>query len=492
MKLKKISTAFVLGGIVMGLSACQTNPSADSAKAIAAQAMDSKNVESKSHVSQSGVYSFMLNNGMKVLVKPDHRSPVAVSQVWYKVGGSYESAGVTGVSHALEHMMFKGTKKLKPGEFSEIIAANGGSENAFTGKDYTAYFQRISSDRLELCLRNEADRMRNLQLSEDEFKKEIEVIKEERRSRTDDNPSALTYERFNAAAFINSSYQQPIIGWMEDLDSMQLSDLSAWYKTWYAPNNATLVVAGDVDPQQVKTWAEKYFGVLKPSDITPPKPRREVAQMGERRITVKLPAKVPYLLMGYKVPVLKTRLKEQKDTTDIYALEVLAGVLDGGQSSRLSRRLVREKEIASSAGAGYDPYARQQTLFLFDGSPRAGHTVKELEMAIKEQIKNIQNTPPSAQELERVKAQVMASSVYEKDSVFYQAMQLGTLETVGVGWQKKDEYLKKIQQVTAQQVQAVAKQYLTDDSLTVAVLDPQPIDATKQRVDRAAGGRHGQ
>ena len=318
------------------------------------------------------------------------------------------------------------------------------------------------------------------------------MIKEERRSRTDDNPSALTYERFNAAAFINSSYQQPIIGWMEDLDSMQLSDLSAWYKTWYAPNNATLVVAGDVDPQQVKAWAKKYFGVLKPSAITPPKPRREVDQMGERRITVKLPAKVPYLLMGYKVPVLKTRLKEQKDTTDIYALEVLAGVLDGGQSSRLSRRLVRETEIASSAGAGYDPYARQQTLFLFDGSPRAGHTVKELEMAIKEQIKNIQNTPPSAPELERVKAQVMASSVYEKDSVFYQAMQLGTLETVGVGWQKKEEYLKKIQQVTALQVQAVAKKYLTDDSLTVAVLDPQPIDATKQRVDRAAGGRHGQ
>jgi len=492
MNLKKISTAIVLNAILMVLVACQSNPTSQSANAIVEQAGESKNTGPESQASESGVYSFMLSNGMKVLVKPDHRSPVAVSQVWYKVGGSYEFAGVTGVSHALEHMMFKGTKKLKPGEFSEIIAANGGSENAFTGKDYTAYFQRISSDRLELCLRNEADRMRNLQLSEDEFKKEIEVIKEERRSRTDDNPSALTYERFNAAAFINSSYQQPIIGWMEDLDSMQLSDLSDWYQTWYAPNNATLVVAGDVDPQQVKAWAEKYFGVLKPSKITPPKPRREVAQKGERRIIVKVPAKVPYLLMGYKVPVLKTLLKEQKDTADIYALEVLAGVLDGGQSSRLSHQLVREKEIASSAGAGYDPYARQQTLFLFDGSPRAGHTVEELEMAIKEQIKNIQTTAPSAQELDRVKAQVMASSVYEKDSVFYQAMQLGTLETVGVGWQKKDEYLKKIQQVTAQQVQAVAKKYLTDDGLTVAVLDPQPIDATKQGVHRAAGGRHGQ
>lgn len=476
MILKKYSALVVFSGLMLGLSACQTNPG------------KSTQTELKSSVSESGVHSFMLKNGMKVLVKPDHRSPVAVSQVWYKVGSSYEYDGVTGVSHALEHMMFKGTKNLEPGEFSEIIAANGGSENAFTGQDYTAYFQRISSDRLELCLEHEADRMRNLQLNEAEFKKEIEVIKEERRSRTEDKPTSLTYERFNAAAFINSSYQQPIIGWMEDLDSMELEDLSQWYKTWYAPNNATLVVAGDVDPQQIKTWAEKYFGVLVTSDIKPPKPRREVKQMGERRITVKVPAKVPYLLMGYKAPVMNTA----KDEKDIYALEVLAGVLDGGDSSRLSQRLVREAEIATSAGAGYDPYARQQTLFLFDGMPRAGHSVKELEAAIKKQISEIQNKAPSVQELNRVKAQVMASSVYEKDSVFYQAMQLGTLETVGVGWQKKDEYLKNIQLVTAEQVQAVAKKYLQDDNLTVATLDPQSTDVTKQKkIKAAAGGRHG-
>lgn len=488
MILKKYSRLLPLTGLIYALSACQTNPQIESANSVA----KTEPASQQNKVSESGVYSFMLSNGMKVLVKPDHRSPVAVSQVWYKVGGSYEYDGVTGVSHALEHMMFKGTKNLKPGEFSEIIAANGGSENAFTGKDYTAYFQRISSDRLELCLEHEADRMRNLQLSEEEFKKEIEVIKEERRSRTDDKPTSLTYERFNAAAFINSSYQQPIIGWMEDLHSMNLADLSQWYKTWYAPNNATLVIAGDVDPQQIKIWAEKYFGVLTPSNITPPKPRREVEQMGERRITVKLPAKVPYLLMGYKVPVLKTLMDQSADESDVYALEVLAGVLDGGDSSRLSQRLVRESEIATSAGAGYDLYSRQQTLFLFDGTPREGHSIVELEAAIKKQIADIQNKPPSEKELDRVKAQVMASSVYEKDSVFYQAMQLGTLETVGVGWQKKDEYLKNIQQVTAQQVQAVAKKYLQDDALTVAVLDPQPIETNKQKVgQRAAGGQRG-
>ena len=479
----KVGAYTLLSACVMVLSACQTGTT----KSAMPSDGDKSAELSQSVVSDSGVHTFMLDNGLKILVQPDHRSPVAVSQIWYKVGGSYEYAGITGVSHALEHMMFKGTTNLKPGEFSEIIAANGGSENAFTGKDYTAYFQRIASDRLELCLKNEADRMRNLQLNEAEFKKEIEVIKEERRTRTDDSPTSLTYEQFNAAAFVNSSYQQPIIGWMDDLDNMQLKDLSQWYQTWYAPNNATLVVAGDVDPQQVYQWARQYFGVLKPSVIEPPKPRREVTQMGLRRVTVKAPAKVPYLLMGYKVPVLNSA----ENDWEIYALEVLAGVLDGGNSSRLSQQLVRQSEIATSAGAGYDPYARQQTLFLFDGVPRAGKSVGELETAIKNQISRIQQTAPTEAELDRVKAQVMAASVYEKDSVFYQAMQLGSLETVGLGWQKKDEYMKKIQQVTAQQVQAVAKKYLIDDSLTVAILDPQPIDKTSQRKPAAAGGRHG-
>jgi len=473
--IKKIRVIAALAGAVTIVVGCQ--------------AQHSKPLKENT-VSKSGVHTFMLDNGMKILVKPDHRSPVAVSQVWYKVGGSYEYAGVTGVSHALEHMMFKGTENLKPGEFSEIIAANGGSENAFTGKDYTAYFQRISSDRLELCLKHEADRMRNLQMDESEFKKEIEVIKEERRTRTDDKPTSLTYERFNAAAFINSSYQQPIIGWMQDLDSMKLKDLSEWYATWYAPNNATLVVAGDVEPLQIYKWAKQYFGPLKPSVIEEPKPRKEVAQMGERRITVKAPAKVPYLLMGYKAPVLKT----SDDESEVYALEVLAGVLDGGNSSRLSQQLIRQSEIATSAGAGYNPYARHQTLFLFDGTPRAGHSIEELEEAIKKQITKIQNTPPSINELDRVKAQVMASSVYEKDSAFYQAMQLGTLETVGLGWQKKDEYLANIQKVTAEQVQAVAKKYLQDDRLTVAILKPQAIEVKKRRTQpryKSSGGRHG-
>lgn len=473
--LKRISLAVCVAGSVLALAACQPN--------------SLRPDQSVEVMPENGVFSYQLDNGMKVLVQPDHRSPVVVSQVWYKVGGSYEYPGITGVSHALEHMMFKGTENLAPGEFSAIIAANGGSENAFTGKDYTAYFQRIASDRLELCLKHEADRMRNLQLSEAEFKKEIEVIKEERRTRTDDNPTALTYEQFNATAFMNAAYQQPIIGWMDDLHNMQLSDLSDWYKTWYAPNNATLVVAGDVQPQQVLRWAKQYFGPLKPSQIKTPKPRNEVVQLGERRLNVKAPAKVPYLLMGYKVPVLNTAEAEW----EVYALEVLAGVLDGGDSSRLSRSLVRQHEIAASVGAGYNPYARQQTLFLFDAAPRDGHTLSELELAIKAEIKKLQQQAPDSNELERVKAQVMAADVYEKDSVFYQAMQLGTLETVGLGWQRKAEYLQKIQQVTAQQVQQVAQKYLRDDQLTVAMLQPQPIESAgaTPRAGATAGGRHG-
>ena len=432
------------------------------------------------------VQSFVLDNGMKILVQEDHRSPVVVSQVWYKVGGSYEYAGITGVSHALEHMMFKGTAKHKAGEFSDIIAANGGSENAFTSKDYTAYFQRIASDRLELCLELEADRMRNLILDEGEFKKEIEVIKEERRMRTDDKPTSLTYERFNAVAYLNSSYHQPIIGWMQDLNTMTIDDLRQWYQTWYAPNNATLVISGDVDSKQVFQLAEKYFAPLKPSIIPPLKSRLEVKQQGERRITVKAPAKVPYLIMGYKAPVLNT----VEDEWEAYALEVLAGVLDGGDSSRLTSELVRNKEIASSAGAGYDMYSRQSSLFLLEGTPTKKSSMKKLEQSLIKEIEKIKKQAPSQDELDRVKAQVMASAVYEQDSSFYQAMQLGTLETVGLGWQRKQEYLKKIQSVTPEQVQAVAKKYLINDQLTVAVLDPLPIES--RRVSAPKGGsRHG-
>lgn len=420
---------------------------------------------------ESKVAEHILGNGLKVLVKEDHRSPVVVSQVWYKVGSSYEPGGITGLSHMLEHMMFKGTDKHPAGEFSRIIAENGGDENAFTGSDYTAYFQTMAASKLPVSFELEADRMRGLHLIADELKKEREVVTEERRMRTDDNPQAKLNEHFMALAYTNSPYKNPIIGWPADIANYSVEDLQAWYQRWYAPNNATLVVVGDVQPKAVFELAEKYFGPLKPSEIKPLKPQTEVEQLGVRKMTIKLPAKLPYLVLGYKVPSL-TNVEQEWEA---YALEVLAGVLDGGSSARLSSRLVRGKQLAVSAGAGYNLTSRLPTLFELEATPAEGKTVWELESALKNEISELQTALISPEELQRIKAQVLAGAVYERDSNFYQAMQLGTLETVGLGWKKVDEYVDKVNKVTAQQVRDVARKYLLDDHLSVAYLEPQPI-----------------
>ena len=443
-------------------------------------------LQAKHREGVSDVRQYELDNGMKILVKEDHRAPVVVSQVWYKVGSSYEYNGITGVSHVLEHMMFKGTKTLGPNEFSKIIAANGGRENAFTGKDYTAYFQRLHKDRLEVSMRLEADRMQNLSLREEDFVKEVNVVKEERRLRTEDKPTSLTYEQFTATAFQSSPYHHPIIGWMEDLDSMRLEDLQAWYERWYSPSNATLVIIGDVEADQVYRMAKKYFGPIPGSKIKPLKPQRETKQRGERRLKVRAQAEVPYLLMGYKVPVLLTA----KDPNEVYALEVMAGILDGGNSARLAKDLVRGTQIAVSAGAGYDMYDRIDNLFLFDGRPSTGNSIEVLEEALREQIARLQTTLATQDELDRIKAQVVAAKVYELDSVFYQGMQIGTLETVGLDHTRLDEYVARVRAVTPAQVQAVAKKYLIDEGLTVAILDPINDKKENNKATAAKGVEH--
>lgn len=436
--------------------------------------------------SESPVTEFHLDNGLHVLIREDHRAPVVVSQIWYKVGGSYEYGGVTGVSHVLEHMMFQGTEKIGPGEFSEIIAANGGRENAFTGIDYTAYFQTLASDRLEIALELEADRMANLQLQEEKFSREIQVVMEERRMRTEDRPTAQLYEQFNAAAWLNHPYHNPIIGWMSDLEAMEVTDLADWYQRWYMPNNATLVIVGDVDPDTVRNMVENHFGKISAGELKPPKIQQEVAQRGERRITVKLPAQLPHLIMGYHVP----QLTAGDDAWQAYALDVLVGILDGGSSARLARELQRGSEIAASASAGYRSVMRAPGLLTLDGTPANGHSIEELETALREQIQRLIDEPVSAEELTRVQAQVVAQTVYARDSVFYQGMQLGMLETVGLSWELLDEYVDRIKAVTADQVQQVARQYLQPDLLTVAVLDPQPIDPKAVRKPAPVGLRH--
>jgi zinc protease len=412
-----------------------------------------------------------LGNGLKILVKPDHRAPILTSQIWYRIGSSYEHGGITGISHVLEHMMFQGTARFAPNEFSRIVAANGGDENAFTDRDYTAYYQNLASDRLEIAFELESERMRNLTLGQAEFTKELEVVKEERRMRTDDDPQSLTYERFTAVAYDVSPYRNPVIGWPGDLEQMRVEDLRDWYRLWYAPNNAILVVAGDVDPEQVFALAEKHFGPLKAETVAPPKMLREPEQIGEKRLRVKAPAKEPYLLMGYKVPAIADAAKPWEP----YALEILASILDGGDSARLARELVRGSQIAASTGASYSAFERLPGLFLFDGVPAKGHGVEDVEQALRAQIARLQSERVSDSELERVRTQVIAAKVYEQDELFYQAMQLGQLEAIGLDWRLADAYVDNLSAVTPEQIQAVATQYLNSDRLTVAVLDPQPL-----------------
>lgn len=422
-------------------------------------------------------YETTLKNGLRVIVKEDRRAPTAVHMVWYRAGAMDEKDGTSGVAHVLEHMMFKGTKTLKPGEFNKRVAEAGGRDNAFTSLDYTAYFQVVPKTALPEMMRLEADRMANLQLKPEEFASEIQVVMEERRLRTDDNPQARVYEALNAAAFTAHPYRRPIIGWMDDLQHMRWQDAHDWYRTWYAPNNAYVVVAGDVDHKEVFRLAEQTYGRHKAQPLPLRKPQNEPPQDGARRVAVKAPAQLPYLLMAWKAPKL---LDPDKDR-DPYALEVLSALLDGNDAARFPRRLVRGEKIAQSAGAGYDATLRGETQFLLAGQPAAGRTVAELEVALRAELSRIQNEGVTEEELKRVKTQTIAAQVYKRDSLMAQAMEIGQAEASGIHWRDIDKLLDKLRSVTAEEVQAVAKKYFTDDTLTVAVLDPQPLDSAPKR-----------
>ena len=420
-------------------------------------------------------HEYMLANGLKIVVKEDHRSPVVISQIWYKAGSIDELNGTTGVAHVLEHMMFKGTKNVSSGEFSKKIAAIGGRDNAFTSRDYTGYFQQLHKSELALAMKLEADRMRNLILTKEEFSKEIKVVMEERRLRTDDQPHALVYEKMMSVAYQSHPYRRPIIGWMNDLENMTVDDAQEWYDRWYAPNNAVLVVVGDVDPKKVFSLAQKYYGEIKSRPIASlalRKPQTEVTQAGIKRLQVKAPAKMPYLVMGYHAPV----LHDANADWEPYALEMLVGVLDGNESARLNKELVRDQQIASSINAEYDATGRGPGMFFLSGTPSEGRSVAELEGALRNEIKRLISAGVTEKELRRVRAQVVSGHVFQLDSMFYQAMQIGQLESVGLSYRDLDTIIKKLQTVTAKQIREVAIKYLIDDSLTVAILDPQPLE----------------
>lgn len=447
---------------------------------------------------QSQVEQFTLSNGLSVIVKPDHRAPTVAHMLWVRVGSMDEVDGTSGVAHALEHMMFKGTAKLKPGDFSRQVAALGGQENAFTGRDNTGYYQQIPADRLEDVMRLESDRFAHNQWSDDEFKREIEVVKEERRMRTEESPHAMLHEQATAMTFMASPYRRPVVGWMSDLDAMTPGDVRSFYQHWYVPANAALVVAGDVTVAQVKALAEKYYGPIAARPVPERKPRTEPPQAGARHLDFKAPASQAYVSMSFKVPKFeaadllsadnsastgagKTASATAASSREALALTVLAAVLDGYSGARLDRALVQGPgRVADGVGASSGWVSRGPQLFTLDGVPADGKTTQELAQALRQQVALIAQSGVSQAELQRVKTQWVASETYKLDSVFSQARELGSNWVQGLPLDASTRLIAQLRSITASEVQAVAAKYFADDQMTMATLLPQPIDPNRK------------
>ncbi len=415
-------------------------------------------------------YEYHLSNGLKLIVREDHRAPTVAHMVWYRAGSMDEVNGKTGVAHVLEHMMFKGTKKVKSGEFSRLVAAVGGRENAFTSRDYTAYFQQVEKSKLDEVIRLEADRMSNLNFDDAEFLKEIQVVMEERRLRTEDNPSSLLNESLMATAYMSSPYRHPVIGWMNDLQNMKATDARDWYRSWYAPNNATVVISGDVDPKQVLKTVEKYYGAVDAHELPVRKPQIEPPQKGVKQVQVKAPADSAQLTMAWKVPKLEPG---KLDDVEPYALELLTAVLDGYDNARLNRTLVKQEKVVNDVGVGYDMISRGPELFLISTTMAKGKTVAQAQGSIRKALEELKQKGILESELKRIKVRILSDQIYKRDSIFGQAMEIGSTEMAGFSWKDIDYMLEKMQTITPEQVQAVAKKYLVDEGLTIAILDPQ-------------------
>ncbi len=445
------------------------------------------------------VQQFTLRNGMALIVKPDHRAPTAVNMVWVRVGSMDEVDGTSGVAHVLEHVLFKGTPTVPEGEFSRRVAAMGGVENAFTSKDYTGFYQQIPANRLQEMMVLEADRFANTQWSDAVFAKELEVVKEERRLRTEDEPHALLEEALEATIFMAHPYRRPVVGWMSDLDAMTPDDARAFYQRWYTPSNALVVVAGDVDVAQVRDWAEQTYGTIPLRPVPTRKPREEPAQAGLRRMDFKAPAEQGYVALVFKVPGLSPAglateaglASGSSADEDALALTVLAALLSGYDGARLERALTQATgHVADSAGASYGLSGRGPQLFTVFGVPSPGKTSAQVERALRAELARLARVGVGAAELRRVKVQWMASEVYKRDSVFNQAQSLGQNWIQGFDLNSEERLIARLRTVTAAQVQAVAARYFGDDALTVATLLPQPIDKDRAPRQPVAGARH--
>jgi len=412
----------------------------------------------------SEVRESILTNGLKVLLIEVPKAPVVTVQVWYKVGSRNEVMGRAGLSHMLEHMMFKGTAKYPKGTFSRTIRKNGGNDNAFTSQDFTAYFENLAGDRVELALELEADRMQGLILDEKEFQLEREVVKEERRLRSEDDPQSFLVESLFAQAFLIHPYHWPVIGWFPDLNAMTLEDLQRHYDLYYSPNNATLVIVGDIKAEALLPTIKRLFEPIPKGPSPPQQSIAEPEQRGERRIIVKREAQVPFVMAGYRVP--------NYTSEDSYPLTILESILSQGKSSRLYRSLVYEQKTALAVGAEYSLLQADPDLFYCFALVKPGQKVQEVEQALYRELELIHTTPPTEQELQRAKNQVEASYVFGQDSNFRQAMLLGQAESVGAGWRHVEQFLARIRSVTAEEVQRVARRYLIEDARTVGILIP--------------------
>ena len=426
-------------------------------------------------------HEFILSNGMKVLLVEVPKAPVATVQVWYKVGSRNEVMGRAGLSHMLEHMMFKGTTKYPKGEFSRLIRKNGGTDNAFTSQDFTAYFENLAADRVELALELEADRMQGLVLDRPELTTEREVVKEERRLRTEDDPQGALVEALFAQAYFSHPYHWPVIGWFGDLDAMTLDDLQRHYDTYYSPNNATLVVVGDINTESLLLTIKQLFEPIPRGPEPKPIATMEPEQKGERRFLLKREAQVPFVMIGYRVPNFTSE--------DSYALDILDSILSHGKSARLYQSLVYDQKSALAVGSEYSLLQADPGLFYFYALVSPGQKPESVENALHQEIKRLQTDPPTELELQRAKNQVEAAHIFEQDSNFRHAMLLGQAESVGAGWRKIDQFVEQIRAVTTKDIQRVARQYLTEDNRTVGTLIPLPPKQPETPSTAAQQGR---
>ena len=407
-----------------------------------------------------------LDNGLRLLVQEDSRNPIVAVQILYRVGSRNERPGATGLAHFLEHLMFKGTPTRGRGEISRLIEQSGGRENAFTTKDMTGYYTNIAADRLDLVLQIEADRMRNLLLDPAEIDSERKVVLEERRMRSEDDPDGAVYEAMSSLAFKASPYHWPTIGWVADIDRINATELRAFYDTYYRPNNAVLIVVGDVKAADVLARVRQYFGAIPRGAAPPAVTAVEPPQIDERRLLLrKEGAQLPVVNIAWHVP--------NYTSPDAPALELLSQLLSEGRASRLYRRLVYDKRIVLGAGGEYSYSSIDPSLFWFYATPLPDHTPESVEQALLDEVERLKQEPVPAEELERARNQIEASFVWQQDSVFSRSSVLGRFEVLG-SWRLLEDYLPRLRTVTPADLQRVARTYFPVDRKNVSILLPVP------------------